>query len=59
MSEHENPSGATPPPASERYELGEIFTGEEPENLHFLQVVGQVILVALLALAAIYVLTLL
>jgi hypothetical protein len=41
--------------ASERYELEELFAGEAPENLHFLKVTGEVIIVALLALGFIYV----
>jgi hypothetical protein len=40
--------------ASERYELEEIFAGEAPENLHFLKVTGEVVLVALLVLAFVY-----
>ena len=39
---------------SERYELEDIFPGEAPENLHFLSVAGQVVLVGLLVLALVF-----
>lgn len=40
---------------SQRYELQELFPGEAPENLHSLQVLGQVFLIALLVMASVFV----
>ena len=43
-------------PDSQRYELEELFEGEAPELLHLFRIIGEVVLVALLLLAFIYVL---
>jgi hypothetical protein len=55
---HEEPAAETDEAhggkSSERYELGELFRGEAPENQHFLMVLSVVILVVLLALALAY-----
>jgi hypothetical protein len=40
--------------SSERYELGELFQGEAPENQHFFKVAGLLILTVLLVLALVY-----
>jgi hypothetical protein len=39
---------------SERYELADLFPEEAPENQHFVQVAGTVVLIVLLALALAY-----
>ena len=38
-----------------RYDLDELFEGESPDNLHFLKVAGQVVLIALLAASVVFV----
>jgi hypothetical protein len=43
------------PQAGQRYELTELFPEEAGENLHFLQVAGQVGLVALMIIAFVFV----
>jgi hypothetical protein len=48
--------GPQPAPLSEseRYELGDLFPDEAPENRHFVMVAGTVILVVLLGIALAY-----
>ena len=52
MSDHDGQETAD---ENMRYDLDELFEGESPENLHFLQVTGQVVLVALQIVAIVFV----
>jgi len=51
MSESEHPEDGK---RSERYELEDLFQEEAPENRHFFQITGVLVLVVLLVLALSY-----